>query len=644
MQFKHPEILYFLGLLIIPILVHLFQLQRFVKVPFTNVAFLQKLVLQTRKSSQIKKWLILSTRLVLLSALIFAFAQPYFSNHAINKKEKLFIYLDNSLSTNTNGEKGNLLQVASQEIIENLSKNANYSLLTNNNFYRNKTASELKKILLKVSNTSKAISIKDILLKISTENKTENSLSKNIIISDFQNSNKEDFNNLKLPISLIKLTPELKNNIAIDSIYINDNGSSNLNLNILIKNQGKAQKNIPISISNKNKLINKQTFSVEENQVKKVVFSIVKTPEFLGEINLDFGDTYSFDNSFYFTINSDTKISVLAIGKPSDFINRIYTKDEFNLTTLNSKNINYNLIPKQNLIILNELVTIPQTLVNSLIDYANKGGDIVIIPNKKTTISSYNLLFNNLKVGKLLPKNIDSLKITTINYNHPLLKNVFEKKVQNFQYPFVKESFTSLLNNASNLISFENKKGFIKQINLSNSTFYWVAAPLTKENSNFINSPLIVPVFYNIGKHSLQLSDFYYTIGENNAIDINKQFGKDEILTISNAENSFIPLQQIFQNKIRISTKNKPLKAGFYQIKQQGNILKNIAYNYLKNESSLNFLDISSVTNQNISTSVKNTLEDINSENKIQWLWKWFLALAIVSLLVEILILKFFKP
>ena len=170
-----------------------------------------------------------------------------------------------------------------------------------------------------------------------------------------------------------------------------------------------------------------------------------------------------------------------------------------------------------------------------------------------------------------------------------------------------------------------------------------MAAPLEKENSNFTNSPLIVLVFYNIGKHSLQLSELYYTIGEDNTIDINKQIGKDEILTISNNENSFIPLQQTFQNKVRITTKDQPLKAGFYQIKQQENPIKNIAYNYPKSESSLQFLDISSTTNKDISTSVKNTLQDINSETKIQWLWKWFLALAIVSLLLEILILKFFK-
>jgi hypothetical protein len=53
MQFKHPEILYFLFLLIVPLLVHLFQFRRFKKY-FTNVRFLAALSVQTRKSSKIK--------------------------------------------------------------------------------------------------------------------------------------------------------------------------------------------------------------------------------------------------------------------------------------------------------------------------------------------------------------------------------------------------------------------------------------------------------------------------------------------------------------------------------------------------------------------------------------------------------------
>ncbi|CAM1368633.1 conserved membrane hypothetical protein [Tenacibaculum litoreum] len=644
MQFKHPEILYFLAFLLIPILVHLFQLQRFVKVPFTNVAFLQKLVLQTRKSSRIKKWLILATRLLLLTALILAFAQPYFSNHKANEEQHFFMYLDNSLSTNAIGEKGNLLQIATQEIIENSTEKTKYSLLTNDHFYANKTISELKEELLKTTNTAKNRNLADVFLKMTSEHKSVTSPTKNIVISDFQNIKKEAISNAPENTSFVKLVPEQKSNISVDSVFVDDNGGSNFIVHIIVKNQGNAKNDIPIAIYNNDKLLNKQTFSIEENKTTEVTFSVVKTPVFLGKVAINFNDTYGFDNSFYFTINANEKINVLVIGESNDFLQRIYTKEEFNFTSSTLQNANYNLIDEQHLIVLNELENIPETLLNSLENYTKKGGNLVIIPNKESVLSSYNNFFRKLNSGRLLSKKNDSLKVTSINYNHPLLKNVFEKKVANFQYPFVKTSFNSEFKNASNIVSFENKQGFIKQINLPNASMYWVAAPLQKDNSNFTNSPLIVPVFYNIGKQSLQLSELYYTIDKQNTIDIDKQLGKDEVLSIVTNKDSFIPLQQTFQNKTRITTKDQPLVAGFYQIQQENNVLRNVAFNYDKNESILDFLTFSEANDMTISTSVKNTLENINDENKIQWLWKWFLGLAIVSLLLEILILKFFKP
>src|SRR3954467_11012877 len=99
MQFKHPEFLYFLFLLVIPILVHLFQLRRFRKEYFTNVQFLKELSVQTRKSSTIKKWLLFFTPLFLLACLIFAFAQPFFSAKDSKKAtNEMYIVLDNSYS------------------------------------------------------------------------------------------------------------------------------------------------------------------------------------------------------------------------------------------------------------------------------------------------------------------------------------------------------------------------------------------------------------------------------------------------------------------------------------------------------------------------------------------------------------------
>ena len=137
MQFKYPEIFYFLFVLIIPIIVHLFQLQKFKKIAFTNVQFLQKISLETRKSSRLKKLLILATRLLGIIAILFTFSQPYFSENKSDVKNHNFIYLDNSLSLNTNSKNGNELRLAAQKIIQYASETDRYSLLTNDDLYSN---------------------------------------------------------------------------------------------------------------------------------------------------------------------------------------------------------------------------------------------------------------------------------------------------------------------------------------------------------------------------------------------------------------------------------------------------------------------------------------------------------------------------
>ena len=649
MQFKNPEILYFLALLIIPILVHLFQLQKFVKVPFTNVAFLQKLVQETRKSSRIKKWLILCTRMLLFSAILFTFSQPYFSNKNTTKNQHTFIYLDNSLSTNTEGEKGNLLQIAAQEIIKNASKKDVYSLQTNTDFYKDISYSELKNELLKVENTSKILDFNSIFLKINnlTENKT-NALSKNILISDYQYSYNYKFTNVTPAFSAIKLMSSTKTNISIDSVFISNRNTDNFTINVVVKNQGEAKENIPVAIFNDTKLISKQSYSIKKDALETVPFIIQNQADFLGKIQITFSDTFSFDNTFYFSLNSAKKVNVLSIGNEANFLSKIYTKNEFNFTQSSLQNVNYNSIQKQQLIVLNELEKIPKTLSKSILDFSNKGGSVVIIPNENSELESYNNFLKKIGNSKIESKILDTLKITTINYEHPLFKNVFQNKVSNFQYPNTQSHYSISSKNSSKIVSYENNLPFISQIKTSENAIYLFSSAINKNNSNFLNSPLIVPVFYNFGKMSFQHSKLYYYLDAENKIDVETNLEKDEILNISNSESSFIPNQQTFQNKVTISTKEQPYNAGFYYILRKKDTIQTLAFNTPKEESLLNFMDLNSLkeTNENISisSSISAIFENLNENNEVHWLWKWFLSLAIVSLLLEIFILKFYKP
>ncbi|MDX6747165.1 BatA domain-containing protein [Polaribacter sp. PL03] len=646
MQFKNPEVLYFLALLIIPIIVHLFQLQKFVKIPFTNVSFLQKLQQETRKSSRIKKWLILATRLLLFIAILLAFSQPYFSNKNINKKQHNFIYLDNSLSTSSKGEKGNLLKVATQEIIENTDSKNGYSLLTNTDFYKDISKDELKNVLLKLEKSPISLDLETVLLKINQENKKKtNTLNKTILISDFQTTYKKEFTNVTPAFSVIKLDTSKKTNISIDSVFINNKNNNNFTVNVIVKNQGDKKDNVPIAIFNGDNLISKQSFPIDKDTEKIINFTIKNTTNFLGKLELTSSDTFLFDNRYYFTLNNNAKTCILAIGKNSNFLSKIYTKEDFNFTSTSLQNVNYNAIQNQQLIILNELESIPEILLKSLINFSKNNGSIVIIPNEKIDISSYNNFLRNLNLSEIQPQREDTLKITTINYKHPIFKNVFSKKVTNFQYPTV-HNYYPILANTSKIISFENNTSFISQ--LANNNVYYVASALNKKNSNFLNSPLIVPVFYNFGKMSFQYPKLAYRINEESKIEIETKIGKDEILTISNENNSFIPVQQTYQNKVIISTKEQPLQAGFYKVLKEDIKVKDIAFNYPKEESLLNFIDLNTLKehhkNITISSSIKEVFNEINKNNEVHWLWKWFLALAIVSLLLEILILKFYKP
>ena len=166
MQFKHPEILFALILLIIPIIVHLFQLRRFKKVFFTNVKFLKTVELQTRKSSKLKKLLVLFSRLLLFSALIISFAQPYISNNINKKPESIYVYLDNSFSMQAKGKDGELLKRATQDIINGISELESVNLFTNNEVFNNLSSKNIKNTLLSIDYHPVKMDLQSILLKI----------------------------------------------------------------------------------------------------------------------------------------------------------------------------------------------------------------------------------------------------------------------------------------------------------------------------------------------------------------------------------------------------------------------------------------------------------------------------------------------
>ena len=645
MQFKHPELLYALFLLVIPIFIHLFQLRRFKKLEFSNLDFLKRVRIKTRKSSQLKKWLILLTRMAIFSCIILAFSQPFSASKSALKNDKeLVIYIDNSFSTQLIDTKGVSLQTHLQKLYSQDFYDYKINWLTNDFSKRNTSAQNFKNDILTINHSQRQLSPKEVIIKSNQlfSTKNNNSEKRIIYLSDFQS--KSEFPEVPdgITLDIIALKYQEVSNINIDSVFIANTNIASVNLKVIITGQGLIPETVPISLYNKNKLIAKTAvnFGQDINSIKKkeVVFEIDNNEKFEGKLEI-IDPNLKFDNNLYFSTNLRKKIKVLEIGNTdNNYFKRIFKENEFNFTQQGSKSLNYTNFSSQNFIILNELEQIPESLVTAIKLYTDQGGSLLIIPSSNAIIEEYNQLYATLELGAILNFNKKEKKITKIEFENPLYKNVFEKEIINFQYPIV-NSFFNLNSSLQKVLSFEDSKPFL----LRKNHIYTSTAAINLKNSNFQNSPLIVPTFYNMAKQSLALPKLYYEIGKQNLYSISISLKQDEILKISDSLNTFIPLQQTKKNQVNIATENNPSNAGNYSITKDDMVIDKVSYNFDRQESILIYSNPNNWDNTNLYSNVGDLFNNIALDNKINSFWKWFVILALLFLLIELVILKFYK-
>ena len=642
MQFKHPELLYFLFLLLIPILVHLFQLRRFKKEYFSNVQFLKEISIQTRKSSKIKKWLLLATRLLLLAFLILAFAQPFFkSKDSKNANNEMYIVLDNSFSMQAKGQKGELLKRAIQELLEETPENMPFSLITNNETFWNSDIKSLQKDLQNLKYAATTFDLDNAMSKIKSRKSTFNK--DIVVITDAVGLKETQTKSIVKSDNTYFIIPkaEQKNNVAIDSVFISQNLENFYEIGVKLSAFGDEAKNIPIALYNQNKLIAKTLVNFEE-QSKIINFTIPKA-DFNGYVNIQ-DKGLDYDNSLFFSISKPEKTNVFAIGETakSGFLSRIYTANEFNFNNFELNVLDYNAIEKQDAIILNELKDIPQALQTTLKSFVEKGGSIVVIPAQDCAVSNLNSLLANFgSVQYLNTINAEKL-ITKINFSHPIFASVFEKKIDNFQYPNTRNSFV-IKNNSGSILSYEDQSPFITSIQNDLSMVYVFAAAINKSNSNFQNSPLIVPIFYKMAQNNQKSGINALTIGSENPFFIDATLGKDEIIEIKNNDEKFVPTQQILNAKVKMNFNDNPEIAGNFAAYANDKILKNISFNYARTESNLDLVNENAISDFKIIDSIGSVFDKIHTDRTDNNVWKIFLFLALLFLITEMLIQKFVK-
>jgi hypothetical protein len=104
MTFLSPLLLGGLALASVPVIIHLLNRRRFIRIDWAPMEYLKLTIRKNRKRIQLEQWLLLAIRVLAVAALFFAVARPTLSNNALAQllaaqgRTARFIVIDDSLS------------------------------------------------------------------------------------------------------------------------------------------------------------------------------------------------------------------------------------------------------------------------------------------------------------------------------------------------------------------------------------------------------------------------------------------------------------------------------------------------------------------------------------------------------------------
>lgn len=680
MELVYPNLLWLLSLLIIPILIHLFYFRRYKTLFFSSLKFIKFIEQENKSSKKLKNLLILFARLLALTAIIFAFAQPIIEKGELKHsagKNVLALYIDNSFSMSAKGSEGELLSEA-RELARRMLKNTplETSILLSTNKLDGIEQRLISKIealdyLDKIELTPINRNLEDVInwqrAFLDKENLEQQKLANRqyVLLSDFQNStfvtNKiaEDKIHFYHPIQLL---PQDRSNIYIDSVWfsspIHKKGEAN-ELFIQIKNDAEeATTNLELELEIGKK---QRTSFIDIDAGKKSIISFQITDEENGQKNgkVSINDKQLYwDDDFYFSYRvADYSNTLIINGEAaSENVTKVFNIEPF-FKTQSIKDVEFtkDKLNQCDFVILNGLNSISSGIDEDLVEFNKMGGSIFIFPGNNIDFSEYRHFLKALNLPELGPFISNGLKIDQINFKDPFFRGVFEKENKNLNLPSVTKSYSSKnlkQETAFPLISFRNGAPLLLK---SKENAYLFLSSLNTDFGNFIGNALFPTILLRAGELSTQNYPLFALIGEENRIAVLNPIVNGQTLKLIGNNSEFIPIIQKIGNQNFISISGmeaiEKLKAGNFSIQTEDEIGL-LALNYGRQESELDYKNekeiLDAFKNKGISNCQYEKIENGQSLSNIEVdkpyeYWKLFLVLGLFFITIEIALLRFMK-
>lgn len=618
---KHPEIHYFYAVqffypifllagltLLIPILIHLFNLRRYKTVFFSHTRLLKNLQLHSQKQAQVKYKLLLALRLLFLICLILAFAQPYWSNsNKMSQQTAINVfYIDNSQSMSLRNGQKSLFESAKENALKLIAASSGkFLILSNDAPYSYHTINKLQAI--------SAIQ----QLPLSTQQKTstqvlselrgllqEDAQTKAVLyyISDFQ---QYGFSSQLRPDLLqdiqfngIKIQQSKVANVYIDTAYFESPMLQTEQSNRLIvrsKYYGSPPKEKSILQLYVNGIVKSAatpSFDDRDEHTDTLSFQINK-PEWQ-RISLCLNDQQvHFDDTFLIAAKPNAALSVLWLNEgPKNIFIQAALKS---YNGFNVKECAVNNPPQSvdafNLILFNGVKNIAASWAKVLLQALQNGQNVCIFLDSHAPIAALNQDLKQLIDIDVLGLDTQAQKISQIQTEHRLIKDMFEHLPDNVQLPFSKRhiSIRAGLNaNQQTIFSFSNGDPFFAAYSIGKGQLFIGTSNPDPAEGNFQSSYFFVPFLYQMAH--LAKGNYIYALsaGQKEPIFIDRRNeGEQNLLHLRGNGIDAIPAQKAEGMGIKIYPAALKLNSGFYNISNNQLDSNIIAVNQNRKESVL---------------------------------------------------------
>ncbi|EMR04578.1 vWA domain-containing protein [Cesiribacter andamanensis] len=666
MNLLAPGFLYALAALAIPIIIHLFQFRRVRRVFFSNTRFLEQVKQMSQKKRQLKHLLVLLCRLAFLFFLVLTFARPYIPGPHQADARRVDIYLDNSYSMTNEVEEGvSAFDVAityANAILGAYPQGTRFRLVTNGfeageQYYYTPEVIRDKLTELQLSGRGRTLEeIIDRLQILPAEDRSEQR--EIFLLSDMQrNSWSADISPIASDSTnryfLVPLAYQQHKNLYIDSVYLEKPyylPGTNNTLVARVVNTGSATEEVPLKLAINDRQMASTTISVPAKGKQEVKFPLNFSIDRLSQARLELVDyPVNFDNEFYFALRKGDPVHVLELTEQAGTgpVNRVFSDTTlFRIRSREASNFTFSELGWADLVVVNALQQAGSALASALQQYVEEGGSLLYIPHAQAQESVIAGIASRLAVQTTQAEN--SIRLAAPDMNNPFFEGVFEESSTRFTMPQARP-VVSWAGRADNVLSLQTGGPFVGQ----SGKVWLVASPLQDAYTNFHRHALFVPVMYKIAFGSKNISNplYYPTTQSIFEVQVAEQ-APETVFRMRREGEEIIPAQRLANRQLMLDVPAYSLNPGFYQLQADDSLVQLLAFNHDPAESIPEQLQPEELEEgaaafshiQLLNDAARNAeTAELNANFGAVMLWKWTLLLALLFLLCEVLLIRFWK-